>query len=174
MLLKYGKKIDMRNINRDVDKIQKMIVSTKQSASKYLNVNSNDNVISCRICNSKQSNFFVNVYEYIYHECEVCGSIFLVNLPNIKKLYSDIPDTPVEHYINKDVFNKRVEMIAKPKVNYIFNIANKNNINLHKWLDIGCGTGEILYEVKKHNCEVIGIESDLREIDFARRLMELT
>lgn len=164
---KFGKRIDVRNINRDINGILNMIENTKESSSKNLN-NEQFNK-KCPLCECSKSEFFVDVYNYIYNNCNNCDSIFLTNIPNTQKLYTDENCVKVEHYVNEELFKKRVNIIAKPKVEYIINVIEKLKLAKDLWIDIGCGVGEILYEVSnKYNIDVIGIESDKREIMFAR------
>jgi len=41
-------------------------------------------------------------------------------------------------------------------------------------LDIGCGTGELLGELHKRNCEVWGVDSDKRDIEVAKQFFGLS
>lgn len=59
-------------------------------------------------------------------------------------------------------------MISKPKVDYIKDIVNINDKNLKLWIDIGYGTGKVIYRLKKYRYKAIGIEYDTRKIKFAK------
>ncbi|MBK5262599.1 MAG: class I SAM-dependent methyltransferase, partial [Peptostreptococcaceae bacterium] len=87
------------------------------------------------------------------------------DLPDTRKIYESNPETPVEHYINEELFNKRIKMIAEPKINFIIEVLN-SDVSNEKWLDIGCGTGEILMAAKAQGFDAYGIESDEREVTF--------
>ncbi|ONI43895.1 hypothetical protein AN640_05990 [Candidatus Epulonipiscium fishelsonii] len=164
---KYGKSMDMRNIGRNIEKIENMIAMNKNLAESTLSFD--DIQTFCRIClNAENNQMFVDIYGYKYYKCESCGSIYLTNLPNTETLYNNAT-TPIDHYVDKELFYKRAELIAKPKVKYILDEMKENNIKIDKWIDIGCGTGEILYILSKEtNIIPIGIESDEREIEFAK------
>jgi 2-polyprenyl-3-methyl-5-hydroxy-6-metoxy-1,4-benzoquinol methylase len=68
----------------------------------------------------------------------------------------------LRYYANKDIYQYRIENIAKPKVEFVEKFANKG-----KWLDIGCGTGEILYYAKNQGWDVLGLEVNKIARDFA-------
>ena len=173
MFSKYGKNIDMRLLNRNLDNIRNMRLNRRDSALKNLNeFNPNDD-FSCPICESKKYELYVNIYGYQYCECQGCKSIFLANLPNAEELYVGNDDVPVEHYVDEEIFNKRKEIISKPKLDFVVdsleNIFTDFDISkIKSWLDIGCATGELLSFVKDMGIDAIGIESDFREVKFAR------
>ena len=59
---KYGKEIDMRNLNRDLDNICEMKKNRKDAALKNL-IKFDSNVeILCPICKSKEYGDYVNIY----------------------------------------------------------------------------------------------------------------
>ncbi len=173
MFSKYGKKIDMRLLNRDLDNIRDMRLNRKDSALKNLNEFDSNKDFSCPICESNKYELYVNIYGYQYCECQDCKSIFLANLPNAEELYQGNDDVPVEHYVDEEIFNKRKEIISKPKLDFVLeslkNIYTDFDIfKIKSWLDIGCATGELLSFVKDMGINAIGIESDFREVKFAR------
>lgn len=173
---KYGKKIDMRTLNRDLTNIQVMKHNRKEAALKNLNEFNPNNKVLCPICNSIEYEFYVNIYGYQYCECQDCKSIFLANLPNAEELYQGKEEIAVEHYINKEIFDKRKEIISKPKLDFVLECLNSYygcDFKIKSWLDIGCATGELLSFVKDMGIEAVGIESDFREVEFARNVCGL-
>lgn len=166
---RYGKKIDMRMIDRNLDNLKERIYDCHQLAIKNLNNRSVSKRKKCVVCNCEEYEEFVEVYGYMYYECLKCKSIFLSDLPDINKLYEGVPDKNIEGcYVNEEIFQKRIPIIAKPKVEYVLDVVNKYSKELNLWLDIGCGTGEILTAVNDFGLKAIGIESDKREVNFAR------
>ena len=173
---KFGKDIDMRSLNRDLSNIQEMKQNRKESALKNLIEFNRNDKISCPICNSEEYEFYVNIYGYQYCECQDCKSIFLANLPNAEELYQGKEEVAVEHYVDKDIFEKRKEIISKPKLEFVLECLNKyyaNDFKIESWLDIGCATGELLSFVRDMGIKAVGIESDFREVEFARKVCGL-
>ena len=166
----------MRLLNRDLDNIREMRQNRKNSALLNLNEFDSNKEYNCPICGFKEYSFYVNIYGYQYCECKKCKSIFLANLPNAEELYSGKEEVEVGHYIDKEIFDKRKELISKPKLNFVFDCINdyfESNFKIDTWLDIGCATGELLSFVKDMGIKTIGIESDFREIEFARNICGL-
>ena len=96
----------------------------------------------------------------------------MANLPDIKKMYSGENESAnTASYIDDKVYNQRVEMISGPKVEFAIKACVSENINIKSWLDIGCGGGEILSYISNNykSIEAMGIESDIQEVDFARK-----
>lgn len=166
----------MRLLNRDLNNICEMISNTKDAALKNLEeFNPKDN-LSCPVCESAEYEFYVNVYGYQYCECQHCKSIFLANLPNTEELYEWKEEVAIEHYVDKEIFNRRKEIISKPKLDFVLGVLKnyyQDDFNIESWLDIGCVTGELLSFVKDMGIKAIGIESDFREVEFARNFCGL-
>lgn len=166
----------MRLLNRDLKNIREMREDRKKAALKNLNEFDSNRKIFCPICECEDYNFYVNIYGYQYCECNNCKSIFLANLPNTEELYSGKEEVAVEHYVDNEIFNKRKEIIAKPKLDFVFEVLNNycdEDFKIESWVDIGCATGELLSFVKDMGIKAVGIESDFREVEFAREVVGL-
>lgn len=170
MVIKYGKPVQMRQINRNLDGIKSMIDSAHQQSERCYISPAKDAVPRCRICGSENAKLFVSVWgKYHYYECKKCGSVFLHNLPDVKGLYTGHETVSGRYYINDAVFEQRVNMISAPKVHFVLDICEGSKIPVSQWLDIGCGGGEILRYLQTTNIRAVGIESDKNEVDFATK-----
>lgn len=165
---KYGKKIEMRTINRNVSSIKEMIDKTKRDCIRCFRSEKSSHEGKCRVCDSKEVIPFMTINgQYRYYQCSSCGSLFLDNLPDMDKLYQGEDSGNIKTYIDNSVYEKRVEMISAPKVNFVLDTIKDNNDKVSKWVDIGCGGGEILSYLKKNTTiSGIGIESDPLECKF--------
>jgi len=68
-------------------------------------------------------------------------------------------------YANIEILKYRLDNISGPKVDFVLNnISPKPK----SWLDIGCGTGEILKSAQDRGLHVIGVETNKMQRDFAR------
>lgn len=125
---------------------------------------------SCPICHNKKLIFFIEVYGYKYSQCKSCGHIFMqppLDLNAVKKLYGGGEDGSMQKlvYLDEELFLRRIEQIALPKIEYCNNIIGEKGL----WVDIGCGGGEFLAAAQKTGWKTKGFEADAAEVDFARR-----
>jgi len=93
-------------------------------------------------------------------------------------LASSLSRIPVEEhykYDKQDLFYYFFENIfynskvVKEKQKIYLNFINENVINLYPFLDVGCGRGEFLQNLKDKNIKVIGIDLNKLEIDNLRK-----
>ena len=176
MIERFGKQLNMKSLNRDLDKIRRYGEEGRNNCAKYFLSQASDNVC-CRICGSDDTKHFIKMnsqssFSYDYNICNRCGSVFLKNLPDIKKMYTtEDASANLPEYISKDIYERRIEMISAPKVNFVLDTCRHEGVDPKNWLDIGCGGGEILSFLKA-NTEIkgMGIESDPKELAFARTL----
>lgn len=170
---KYGKEIDMIDLGRTVEWRKEIAGDQKLLAEKFLM--DLESVEVCPICKNAESQEYVNVYGYEYRECGRCGHLYCATRPNVQKtenLYaadSDEKSVQAKIYLDDDLFSKRTEQIAQPKVDFVMEYLNGvKNIDTPKWVDIGSGGGEILNASALAGCRAVGVESDPNEAEFAR------
>ncbi|AWI33737.1 class I SAM-dependent methyltransferase [Helicobacter apodemus] len=169
---RYGKDFDNKAILRTPQWLKNQSENAKAKAKKFIK-EEKESLNACPICESKEVVEFARIYEFIYKECQNCENLFLANpLKDLHKLYTnDGSQSAFECYLNDEIFNKRLEFIAKPKVSFIDEIAKKYSQN-KLWLDIGSGGGENLYVAKELGYEVRGFESDLKALKFSNEKLK--
>lgn len=169
MIKKYGKEIDMRKVNRNLENIKQTINNTRRRIDMYGNIETKRD--HCPMCGCNKATPFFKVYDkFEYLQCEGCKGLYLINYPNIRTMYSnnDMNALTVE-YIDESIFNERVNMISKPKVEFVLDVCRNESLSLKSWLDIGCGGGEIPYYLKKEvGIEAAGLETNPMEVEFVR------
>lgn len=174
MIRRYGKNFDINRLKRNIDEIKRLNKKNEIYAKSEVTSFDNNQKYPCRICGSQEYTLFINKYGFQYCECEKCGAVYLANLPDIKKLYDEVDEksTYSDTFFNEELYKKRVEMIAKPKVEFILEcLDHKMESSENVWLDIGCGVGEVLsYVNTKSNWKVKGIEANKGEIAFAKQM----
>jgi len=164
---KKGKNINIKSLGRDIEWIKKAIRDQKKLADLFINECKKRD--KCPICKCEDYDSFVKIYNFFYLECRNCGHLFSQLVPlEIKDIYSNVDakrSFQDQLYANKEVFEKRLKKIIYPKIKYC-----EDNIKCRKkWIDVGCGAGELLVGLKKRGWEVGGIEIDPIEVKFARQ-----
>lgn len=169
MQQRYGKDVDMRSIKRDLENVKDSVIRVRKRLDRYNEICEKRKC--CPMCGVDEGRIFITIYEkYRYYQCENCGGLYLAEYPSTEEMYSSYDmDALFDEYISDDIFAKRVEMISKPKVEWILEVCKDNSIRINSWLDIGCGGGEILYYLAENtSVKTTGLESNPLEVDFAR------
>lgn len=166
MIQKYGKSIDMRKMNRNMDYISEMIEDNNRLAL----VSAPETKCSspqCGVCGSKESSLFAVFLEnYEYRKCDKCGCLFLRDIPDVSKLYEDADESYCKIYMDDDIYQNRVDMITKPKIDFVLECIDSAT-KISSWVDIGCGVGDVLYYLgKRKGIHGVGIEADSKECAF--------
>jgi 2-polyprenyl-3-methyl-5-hydroxy-6-metoxy-1,4-benzoquinol methylase len=134
-----------------------------------------DSLTSCPVCGNKKftefiqgKDFFLSGESFTIQQCTNCHYRFTYSPPSpdeIGKYYES------DKYISHDSQKLSITTIAYKVARY-FAIRNKFSIiNSYskgkRLLDIGCGTGELLYYCSKKGLLVKGIEPNLKARQFA-------
>lgn len=172
MIEKYGKDIRMSRLGRSIEKVMEHNNTAIRNCERFFRADSRFDG-KCRICGGTETSFLVKMNnQYEYYQCHQCGCVVLGNLPNVEEIYTDADDTGnIKEYIDDSIFNARVEMITKPKVEFVLEAANELGMHIESWLDIGCSGGELLFYIteKYKNIQARGIECDPFEVKFAKK-----
>jgi len=166
----YSKEIDLSRLNRTIS--WKLDMAAKQKKLAKALIKDRLELKACPICKCKDFALFVEISHYPYCECANCGHIFSQKPPRpeaIKGLYAaneDKKSGQSKICTVKELFSVRIETIAAPKVQYITERVPSKG----KWVDIGCGVGEVLVAAKAKGWQVLGIESDHEKIKFAKMM----
>lgn len=162
-----GKHINTKRLNRDLE-WRKSVAEKRKIICEHF-IDDLEIVDKCPICKSGKHHLFTNIFDYPYNECDCCGHIFLekpLSDDAIKELYSGDGENKTiqgDIYIDEGIFLERIKQIAVPKVDFCLEFMNYPGL----WVDIGCGTGEILQALENNNIPSLGIESDIEEVRFA-------
>ena len=118
--------------------------------------------------------FITGKYNRMFYECATCEHLYAKHNFKIKKLYSkqylDLT------YKNEKGLDKRFKYITRLPVGLSDNKGRAKRIDEFfkktkklQLLDIGSGLGVFLYEMRKRNWKVNGIEMDIRYSDYCKK-----
>jgi len=167
MIVKYGKKMDFRDLGRDAEFIEKAGLQNADISQRTYK-NGTANIDCCPICKSGSMQSLKEINCFQWKKCEMCGHFFVVNVPiEVSGIYEAGNEAQTEAYISDELFKKRRLLISKPKAEFIDSIIPPKKTK-GLWVDIGCGVGELLSEAALLGWETVGFEADPNEVEFAR------
>lgn len=122
----------------------------------------------CLICQEKSNFRFVEDYkskdgEFTLYECMKCEAQLWMPFQNPQSRWYDTMYSP--EYLIKNIENPGIQREAHKKFLELYPEFSKET----KILDIGCGTGEFIYELKKRGAEVWGIDFSKDAVYLAKR-----
>ena len=143
MIVRYGKDFDMRRINRDLSAISGWIKESEALASEFWSSVSQE-VPRCRVCSSADRKLFMRFFDrYDYFECKGCGMLYLGQVPQCKTIYeADENNANGDCYMDESIFEERVNMIARPKVDFVLDVCNSFE-NGHSMEWVGCSASNL-------------------------------
>lgn len=164
---RFSKEIDLHKLKRDVDPTKNYSFFADLSSGL---VTSDEPSRGCPICStlSEKREVFVSVYEVEYVSCPMCGHIFQDRLPELG-LVEKILELSSNHtgqtlYRDLEKQKYRLNAVVEPKLDFCLDvIAPRQSLT---WLDIGCGSGELLKVVSNRGHKGIGIEKDADLAEF--------
>ena len=158
-----GKPIDSSVLKRNHDK-RKACDDIRMLCEEFSRGNT-----SCPACEEERKSDLTEIYGFNYVECLGCSLVYISNPPSaseIECLYNSIFYNEMENslYGDPEISQYRVNNIAVPKVEYVEECIGKKGA----WLDIGCGTGEIIAAAHRRGWRVHGIETNERAAEMGR------
>ena len=166
MKIRRGKQLDSEYLKRNLDKEAHI----KDATAFSMGIPKGNMLKRCPICSGTDAKDLIEIYGFLYRECLGCGTAFVANPPAEVELqaayrsdyYNAVNKTL---FANDQIIEYRVKQIAEPKVAFV-----KENLTTKKttWLDVGCGNGEILSTAKNQGFDVLGLETNPVEIEYAR------
>jgi 2-polyprenyl-3-methyl-5-hydroxy-6-metoxy-1,4-benzoquinol methylase len=165
-LEKYGKPLDLARLKVDVKRKEEAQLLERR-AKELLDLPLE--TVKCFVCGSEDNELVTSIFGFEYVQCRNCSHVYVRGLPDFSKVdetyRSNLYDKFVSSiYTNKNVSNFRVENIAKPKVRFVSEFCKAKG----KWLDLGCGTGEVVKAAKDLGWNATGIDRNKSEVDFGK------
>lgn len=140
---------------------------------------------SCRLCGSHHATLFLQTRDryastgvnYSMYRCSRCGLISIHPFPNadfVQSTYPEKVDNPFLYFQSTDKdFLEHIYSFFHP-YSVKWRIAQvQKAVGAGRLLDVNCGNGRFLYELRQRLWEVAGVESRVNQADFARETMGL-
>jgi 2-polyprenyl-3-methyl-5-hydroxy-6-metoxy-1,4-benzoquinol methylase len=168
--IKYSKSFDPRKMSRGVEWWRKISEHQSRLAEEFLHI---ANIRGhCPICGSANSTKIIEVFGVGYLECGQCTHVYSNLCPSelqVKQLYDEVDginekSIQSDVYLNDELYNVRAKAIGEPKVKFVSDYACADG---GEWLDIGCGTGEIVQSAKLQGWRARGVEANRSFVKFA-------
>jgi len=139
----------------------------------------------CNLCGGSRFQLFVTTFDR-YHpkqqsfqlwQCQTCGLVVLLPLPNEEELQASYPRrflNPFLYFqnIKKDNLNRIYTFFHPYSVSWRLKQVEKE-IGVGRLLDVGCGNGDFLYEIRQRLWEVVGVETHSLQAQFVRGTLGL-
>ena len=167
----YSKPLRFSAIHRDTRWRKSNI---KEIRERSLAISERVSLSVCPVCASKEFKGLLSVHTFSYMECDRCHHVFMKDPPSdraVRELYArqnpNEKDMNVQIYANDELFMTRVKEIAAPKAK--FALEHRATVRNGRWVDIGCGGGDLLAALLELGWDVVGLESDASLVNFMHK-----
>jgi len=171
MKIRHGKRLDSFQLKQNLNKEQSVANSKEAS----LAIAPGEIIAECPLCKSTKREFLQTIYLFQYFTCGDCEAVYVANPPtsdDLKRLYNSDYYTAANKALlaNDSIIEFRTKHVAEPKIDFVLDLLTTGK---KRWLDIGCGAGEILGTVKNKGFECLGLEANKAEREFAIRTFDI-
>lgn len=165
-VVRRGKPLDSNRLKRGLNKA----ASIQAAAAFSQAIQPGPRIEQCPVCLDIRQRQLATIYGFSYVECGGCGSAYVVNPPtdaDISAAYRSNYYTAANKALlaNPATIGYRLSQVATPKVAFV---VEQSGRNIGRWLDIGCGVGEVLAAARTRGFETLGIETNVMEAAFGR------
>ncbi len=169
--LRFGKPFDVRQLNRDAAWRQGIAADQARLAARF--VARSMVRTDCPLCGERTSREVLSVHGVGYLECNACTHLYSRLAPasdEVQALYAHpegeaAASSQSKIYLDESLFIRRTALIGRPKVDFVSSVVGGA---AGEWLDVGCGTGEVLAAAREAGWTARGIEADAQFVEFAR------
>lgn len=151
--------------------------------------------INCELCESNEFTLLFHNYDRLHRtkgifnivKCDNCGLVYLNPRPKREFIYEYYPDDYEPYNISSNGFYQKLnesllnsyykkdKSLLENLKSFLFQLIYSPIPKEHKGriLDIGCGNGIYLYNLKKHDWDVYGVEISKKAVAFAQEKLRL-
>lgn len=174
----YGKPVDPLSFKKAiVDDLRAAVTKAEDKARRYLK-EADIEVDACYICGSKErSEPVAEMYGFQYVRCLNCTHVYQtkrLSLDVLTRMYEEDAGY-ASTYTDEKQIKYRMENITKPLVEFIMKYVNKPS---GKWLDVGCGIGDLVSyvetrEAEKSRWQAVGIDVSRDCVETGSRIFDI-
>ena len=125
---------------------------------------------SCWVCGSNDSVPVASVHGIDFVQCNRCTHVYqshIIPYETLRDYFAD--DTDINVHVADGQFEYRINELTGPKVQAIFDRMTELEVDVAtgRWLDCGCGSGDMLYVVKQAGWETVGFDIGKAGVEIA-------
>jgi len=126
----------------------------------------------CWVCNADNATPVASIHGIDFIQCKECSHVYqerIIPYEVLRDYFAD--DTDINVHVADGQFEYRVEQLSKPKVDAVLGELQRQgeNISTGRWLDCGCGSGDIMYVVEKAGWQAVGYDIGKAGVAIANR-----
>lgn len=178
---RYGKPLDYARLGKSFGDGADFMEHMRSAAARLVRRCDRDGTLQrttvCPVCLSTSTSHLLDFQGFEYRRCDRgdCRHGFVATLlPEDVRgaFFRDDPLYGRHNYCDARRAAFRVEHIAAPKVEHVLHELDQGGCAAtgeRRWLDVGCGSGEVLAAVAQHEgWSAVGLELSERQAEFAR------
>lgn len=145
-------------------------------------VEQNDKLIEinkCPLCSSDHISSYLNTKDFFFTQeefsltrCENCDFVFTNPIPKDLSKYYETPDYLSHNTSDSGLLGKLYSTLRNINIKRKYKLVSKYCLQ-GNFLDIGCGTGELLSFFNKNNWSVTGVEPNKSAREFGRKTYDI-
>ena len=115
----------------------------------------------CWVCGSKDAVPVASIHGIDFVQCRNCTHVFqshVIPYETLRDYFAD--DTDINVHVADGQFEYRINELTGPKVQAIFDRITELGVDVTsgRWLDCGCGSGDMLYVAKQAGWDAVGFD----------------
>lgn len=173
MIKKYGKPIDVMRFKKSMinrEKLAELIATNVQFGKIVASNPKSEIILQCPICGSGSCEKGPMIYDIVYNICALCGMYYAslrLSPEEIEKYYEKNSNYSKTSYADRETYQYRAKEVSLPKIDFVLNFISGSHC---RWLDVGSGIGDVVYNLKLRGFDARGIELSEESIKFSKEV----
>jgi SAM-dependent methyltransferase len=127
---------------------------------------------SCWVCGSDDKKPVASVHGIDFVQCQNCTHVYqsrIIPYEVLRDYFAD--DEDINVHVADGQFEYRIAELSAPKVETILDELRRlgDETATGRWLDCGCGAGDMLYVARNHGWHAVGFDVGKAGVEIARR-----